>query len=58
MPGQPARIWRMEATDQEGEPITGPWESKAEAEAEAEKRKADVVDGHFIRKAKVICRKK
>lgn len=44
----------MEAFDQEGEPITGPWETKAEAE----KRKADTVDGHFITTAKVVRRRK
>ena len=45
--------WRMEARDVEGEPITGPWEKRAEAE----KRVSDVVDGHFIVSAKAVRRK-
>lgn len=50
---KPKPVWRMEAFDQEGEPIIGPWETRAEAE----KRKTDTVDGHFIRKAKVTRQK-
>lgn len=50
---RPARIWRMEASDSEGEPIIGPWETKVEAQ----KRKADVVDGRFILSAKVVRKK-
>jgi hypothetical protein len=50
---KPQRIWRMEARDSEGEPITGPWETKAEAQ----KRKTDVVDGRFILSAEVVRKK-
>lgn len=39
----------MIALDSNGDPIYGPLETKQEAE----KRKKDVVDGHFIRSAKV-----
>ncbi len=49
----PQKIWRMEARDSEGDPIIGPWETKVEAQ----KRKADVVDGHFILSAKVVRKK-
>lgn len=48
-----ARIWRMEAQDVEGEPIIGPWETKAEAD----KRVADVVDGRFIVSGKAVRKK-
>lgn len=48
-----APIWRMEAQDSEGEPIIGPWETKAEAQ----KRKSDVVDGRFIVTAEVVRKK-
>lgn len=50
---RPQKIWRMEASDSEGEPIIGPWETKVEAQ----KRKADVVDGRFILSAKVVRKK-
>lgn len=51
--GRAAPIWRMEAADVEGEPIIGPWETKAEAE----QRVADVVDGRFIPTGKAVRKK-
>lgn len=50
---KPQKIWRMEARDSEGEPITGPWETKVEAQ----NRKAAVVDGRFILSAEVVRKK-
>lgn len=44
--------WRMEATDDEGDPITGPWESKEAAEARAQ----DALTAQTIVRAKAVPR--
>lgn len=50
---RPAPIWRMEARDVEGEPIIGPWETKAEAEQRAD----DARNDRFIPVAKAVRRR-